>query len=86
MWVMWFNGVNELLRVSCVIVALSATLWFSAFVVSFVPGLVSDLGGAGIGSIKGRIHEMHLMQLLDKAAHPARRFPVITFFTSQRAL
>lgn len=48
--------VNELLRVSCVIVAFSATLRFSAFVVSFVPGLVSDLGGDAIGLIKGEMH------------------------------
>lgn len=48
--------VNEPLRVSCVIVASSATLWFSVFVVSFVPGLVSDLGGDAIGLIKGEMH------------------------------
>lgn len=45
MWVMWFDVVRELLSLSCMFLAFSATLRFSAFVVSFVPGLVSDLGG-----------------------------------------
>lgn len=52
--------VNELQRVSCVIVALSATLRFLCLC-SFICSRFSlRFRGDEIGLIKGRIHEMHL--------------------------
>lgn len=50
------GAINELLRVSCVVVAFSATLRFSALVFSFVPGLVSDLGGTKL--VQSKVESM----------------------------